>query len=446
MKQKKINIVLRIPKVFYQAMMNDLRRPHPFASERVGFFSTGLSQSSKNDKIVTITGYHTVADSDYINDPLVGAKISSNSIREAMQRIISTGKGCLHVHLHNHTGQPSPSYTDLKSLSELSKAFHNADPATASGYIIFSYNSSFCSLNTEVEYFPIEVSQATVVGYPLLALLSKSKTPPVLNEIFDRQSFLGKNSQTLLINIKIGIVGLGGGGSHIAQQLAHVGIGHFLIFDADHIEVTNHNRLIGGWFIDISAKLKKTIIAKRLIKKINPKTKVEIFSTRWQEYPEELKKCDIVLGCVDSYQEREQLESACRRVLIPFIDIGMDVHKINDLGNSISGQVILSMPGSPCMRCMQFITEEKLSEEAKRYGAAGGKPQVVWPNGVLASTAVGIAVDMITGWTNSKDKSVYLSYDGDRGHLAENPRIAFCPEECTHYKLENTGDVVFKKL
>ena len=53
---------------------------------------------------------------------------------------------------------------------------------------------------------------------------------------------------------------------------------------------------------------------------------VETFTCRWQDRPEPLRGCDIVFGCVDSFAERRELEIACRRHLIPLIDIGMDVH------------------------------------------------------------------------------------------------------------------------
>lgn len=79
-----------------------------------------------------------------------------------------------------------------------------------------------------------------------------------------------------------------------------------------------------------------------------------------------------------------------------YIDIGMDVH--GDERPVIGGQIILSSPCGPCMTCMGFLTAEKLAAEAARYGSAGGRPQVVWPNGALASTAVGLAVDLVTGW------------------------------------------------
>lgn len=68
---------------------------------------------------------------------------------------------------------------------------------------------------------------------------------------------------------------------------------------------------------------------------------------------------------------------------------------------AISGQVIVSMPGEHCIRCYGFITDAKLDEEARLYGDAGANPQVVWPNGVLASTAVGLGVNLVCPWSNS---------------------------------------------
>jgi tRNA A37 threonylcarbamoyladenosine dehydratase len=62
----------------------------------------------------------------------------------------------------------------------------------------------------------------------------------------DRQSFLGANSEQRLAEMTAGLVGLGGGNSHVAQQLAHAGVGHFALADADHISLTNLNRLIGA--------------------------------------------------------------------------------------------------------------------------------------------------------------------------------------------------------
>lgn len=445
MKREK-RITIRIPQRIYQEILKDLRRPHSFAAERVGFLSTGVFPSNDNSLIITATKYTPVKDEDYIDDPSVGAAINENAIHSAMKRIFSSGQGCLHIHLHNHLGRPGPSSTDMQSLPELAEAFHSCNTGAACGFLILSKDSFRCYVTTSEKYKLFDVEQMTIVGSPMKFCFQEEKKSKTDVKIYDRQSFLGMNAQYDFSKVRIGLAGLGGGGSHIAQQLAHIGFTNITVFDNDYIEDSNLNRLIGGWFSDLSKKTFKTKIIERMIRKINPKAKIELHTCRWQEHPEELQKCDIVVGCVDSINERTQLEAACRRALIPLIDIGMDVHQISGFGYAIGGQIILSMPGHQCMRCMKFITDENMEQEAKQYGNAGGRPQVIWPNGVLASTAVGIVVDLITGWSQGRDSAIYLCYDGNNGHIASDSGKNYWPEECKHFLPEQTGEPIFKKL
>ena len=52
------------------------------------------------------------------------------------------------------------------------------------------------------------------------------------------------------------------------------------------------------------------------------------------------------------HRGRRELEIACRRYLMHYIDIGVDVH--GEDRPVIGGQVMLSSPGGPCMTCMGF--------------------------------------------------------------------------------------------
>jgi hypothetical protein len=36
--------------------------------------------------------------------------------------------------------------------------------------------------------------------------------------------------------------------------------------------------------------------------------KVELCRSRWQEAIPALRRCDVIIGCVDSYRERDELE------------------------------------------------------------------------------------------------------------------------------------------
>jgi molybdopterin-synthase adenylyltransferase len=259
-----------------------------------------------------------------------------------------------------------------------------------------------------------------------------------------RQSFLGEDSDERLRSFKVGLVGLGGGGSHIAQQLAHVGVGRYVTADGDVIEDKNLNRLIGGTAQDVVDQRAKGDIARRTILAINPDAQIEHIPGDWQSEAEKLRDCHVVFGGIDGFAARAELEAYCRRFLIPLIDIGMDVYELGGRFH-ISGQVIVSMPGAPCMRCMGFINDQRLAEEARKYGAAGGRPQVVWPNGVLASTAIGLAIALITPWSDTQPSS-YLEYDSD-AHLMRPSNVMKMLDKrpCPHYDNSSVGDPFYSR-
>jgi hypothetical protein len=254
-----------------------------------------------------------------------------------------------------------------------------------------------------------------------------------------RQSFLGADSEIVLGRSRAALVGLGGGGSHIALQLAHIGLGNFLVIDPDFIEDTNLNRLVGATMEDVRLGTSKVDIAERVIKAVNPAAEVVKHVANWTEVTAELRDADVIFACVDSISCRNELETFARRFLIPLIDIGMDVHESSG-EFSIGGQVMLSMPGKPCMRCMGLVTDDALAK-AGRYGAAGGKPQVVWPNGTLASIAVGFFMKLVTPWETRKATPLLLEYDGDLQTVTPSNKLAYLPAHCQHFDfLHELGD------
>src|SRR5436190_6803361 len=108
---------------------------------------------------------------------------------------------------------------------------------------------------------------------------------------FSRQSFLGPDSQVYIESCVVGIAGLGGGGSHTAQQLAHVGFLNYVLFDKDAIEASNLNRLVGGTDRDVEERRLKLEIARRLILAIRPNANVRIVVDVWQNNTDALKSC-----------------------------------------------------------------------------------------------------------------------------------------------------------
>ena len=442
-----IAVQLRLPSFLEERVRQDLSRPHAFASERVGFISVRTGKADANTLLLLLADYHSIPDEHYIKDPTSGARIGSRAIREAMQRVMDDGRGAFHVHVHPGQGEPNLSKMDQRELPRLVSSLRNVGPKQPHGLILFSEDSWTAWVWLPGSRAPIRPEQLSIVGRPQSISFFTQQSYSGRGERFGRQSFLGDGAQAIIERAKIGIVGLGGGGSHIVQQCAYLGFKRFRLFDADVVNESNLNRLVGAWATDVPARTPKTEVARRTINAVTSNADVGANQSRWQERPEVLRGCDVVFGCVDSFAERRELEVACRRYLIPYIDIGMDVVQIGMEPPRMAGQVILSMPGAPCMFCLGFLREELLALEASRYGTAGDRPQVVWSNGVLASIAVGIGIELLTGWTRAVSPSYYLSYDGNMGWLSPHVRLSFLTNgACPHFPLSDAGDPVFRPV
>src|SRR4051794_10718776 len=98
----------------------------------------------------------------------------------------------------------------------------------------------------------------------------------------DRQSFLGATSEQILTHARVGIVGLGGGGSHAVQQLAHLGVGNYVLVDPDVIDESNLNRLVGGTLEDVKHRVLKIDIASRTILAVVGAS-IDAYPKQWQE-------------------------------------------------------------------------------------------------------------------------------------------------------------------
>jgi len=260
-----------------------------------------------------------------------------------------------------------------------------------------------------------------------------------------RQSFLGEDLPEVLNRTRIAVVGVSGGGSHVVQQTAHIGFQNQSLFDPDIIKDVNLHRHVGATRADVEAQRPKVELGERVIRNLWPAAEVRAFQKRWQDAVEELREVDLIFACLDGIRARLDLEATARRYLIPLIDIGLGLNPVGKDGKLMSGQVALSMPGGPCLRCMQLLTEQELADEAKHaggYEGFGPAPQVVWANGVLASTAVGVAVDLLTGWNTlaHAKPSLRLQYVGNSCQVHPFRPSPWPDRRCDHYPEREVGD------
>lgn len=136
-----MNVRFKIQRVLLASVRADLSRPHPFASERVGFISAGLA-SAGNDLLVLAREFQALDDDEYLQDPSYGALMGPDAIRRALQTAITTGSAMFHVHQHHGTGVPYFSPLDLTENDKFVPDFFKVAPKMAHGTIVLSSNAA----------------------------------------------------------------------------------------------------------------------------------------------------------------------------------------------------------------------------------------------------------------------------------------------------------------
>lgn len=160
---------LKMTSALIGAIRADLERPHPFAHERVGFILAGLAKVGADLAILAHT-YQPIADEDYLDDPTVGAMMGPAAIRKALQQALQTRSAALHVHMHDHRGQPGFSAVDLRENAKFVPNFFNVGPQRAHGAIVLSRDGVAGQIWTDRLGDAVAIDRFTAVG-PKLGLL-----------------------------------------------------------------------------------------------------------------------------------------------------------------------------------------------------------------------------------------------------------------------------------
>jgi len=172
---------------------------------------------------------------------------------------------------------------------------------------------------------------------------------PREEERYSRQIILeelGEAGQLKLKRARVGILGLGGLGSPVAQYLTAAGVGKLVLVDDQAPEISNLNRQVLHWEEDCKLGTPKVKSAATKLKKLNSRVQIEPIQLRISEENIEdvFSSVDLVVDCLDDFQPRLLLNNFCVQSKKPFIHGAVE---------SFHGQVTTIIPGStPCLRCI----------------------------------------------------------------------------------------------
>lgn len=176
---------------------------------------------------------------------------------------------------------------------------------------------------------------------------------------------------------RVMIIGLGSVGTWVAQSLLMSGVQHFLLVDADRVELSNLHRQCG--FAESSIGLLKTEAFTNHLKEINPEVDVECIidwldNKFWER--NDVGNVDLIINCADkpTVDETSYIvgEYAMPRGIPHIVGGGYNLHQ------SLVGQVVI--PGkTACLECFRMNLDElneidtsnirKLENKNRRVGS-----------------------------------------------------------------------------
>ena len=234
---------------------------------------------------------------------------------------------------------------------------------------------------------------------------------PVDEALYDRQiRAFGIDGQRALSGIKIGIVGVGGTGSAVAEQLAREGVRRFTLIDRDSFSPSNRARMYGTDAATEGGP--KVGIVGANIRRISPESNVEeaAIDVVSQDGLGRLGECDAVFSCTDRHRPRSVLNELAHQLFIPVIDVGVGIDSRGGRVTGGSARVNLVSPSLPCLYCAGVISADRILAEslgpADRNARAGmgyvaglvdDAPSVVSLTTMAASIAVFLLKDMLFG-------------------------------------------------
>ncbi|NLJ79351.1 MAG: HesA/MoeB/ThiF family protein [Tissierellia bacterium] len=147
---------------------------------------------------------------------------------------------------------------------------------------------------------------------------------------------LTQEEQAILFKSNIAIIGLGGLGGYVLENLVRLGVKKFHLIDRDVFEESNLNRQILS--LEQNMGKYKTDEAYRRAKAIDHEVDIKTFTdTLDRSSREMLEGVDLVIDCLDSVESRIELEALCD---------SLNLILVHGAIGGYCGQIALSTPGN----------------------------------------------------------------------------------------------------
>lgn len=403
--------VLDVPACLWQDIRDDLLSMAP--TERAGAGFAGISQQHSGCRLL-LRDWAPVPADQYLAQRSDCLEVSPAFWARHAKRARATGEALVIMHSHpGGTGIPDFSATDGHGEAQLVPKIRARAPVPVAAVVLSAGGAQARVTGPSGDAEGIAIR---IVGQ------RQAPAAPNPNQRFDRQlRALGQQGQSVLASLTIGVAGVGGLGSHVIQQLTHLGVGRILVADPDRVVPSNLPRLVGASRLDAAFRRPKIAVARRLSRRVGGPSRVTGLrkSVTEQGPARRLLDCDLIIGCTDSQWSRAVLNSLAYQYYVPVLDLGVELQAAGAMG----GRVTWLAPGSPCLWCLKILDSRRvraeqlppqIAEEEISRGYLRGldepAPAVVSINGTIASIAVTEFLARVTGFAGPEPRASQLMY------------------------------------
>jgi molybdopterin/thiamine biosynthesis adenylyltransferase len=360
-----------------------------------------------------------VADEHFVAREVDRMSIASASYAAIAKRALQEGTSVLFVHLHPR-GHGTFSAQDDREEPKLMAFLAARAPDVPHGSLVLGTSPELMGRVWTAEGWQ-PVDRVRILGGRFRFLDQEDGADVSVAPFFDRQvRAFGPEVQDLLSRLHVGVVGVGGTGSAVGEQLCRLGVGSLSLFDGDKLDRSNLSRVYGARLADVG--LPKAQIVAAYLQGIGLGTKISYFPEPITHEPvaRELRACDVIFGCTDRQAPRAILGSLVLAYLIPVFDLGVKIDAPGGQIRGVDGRVTILLPGEACFFCRGRISpdiialealssEEQLRLAAEGYAPAlqGAEPAVVPFTTAVAAKAVSELLHRLTGWMGDTSPSEF---------------------------------------
>ena len=349
--------------------------------------------------------------------------------------------------VHNHGGRGSVSFSrdDVNSHERGYPALLDLTNGGPVGALVFAQDAVAGDI-WRADGTRRAIDRVVIVGSHLRTLFPKQPAnAPAVDPVYDRHArMFGDLGQQRLHELKVGVIGAGGGGSLLVQMLARLGVGHLVVIDFDRVEPSNLSRIVGatrrdaGIFpviqrVPFLARLGKHFarykvhVATRVARRAQPTIRCDaiVGDILDPETAALLRDVDVLMLASDTMQSRLVFNALVHQYLIPGFQVGAKVRPdpqtqvIEEL--YAVARPVLPYAGGGCLQCNGFISSARLQQEAlseqervaQRYvdDADVPEPSVITLNAIGTAHAANDLLLLVTGLFEQETDLEHLHYD-----------------------------------